>query len=66
MENKEMTEDQKKKVEAFHADLVELVKKHKIDLIAGLQYTEQGIIPVIKIAEAKEEIKTEEKVVESK
>ena len=66
MENKEISPELKKRIEEFYSDLTELVKKHKLELVAGIQYTEQGIIPVIKIAEAKEEIKTEEKVVESK
>ena len=57
MENKEISEELKKRIEDFHAELVELVKKYKIDMIAGLQYTEQGIIPVIKISESKEEQK---------
>jgi hypothetical protein len=62
MENKEMSPELKKRIEEFHSDLVELVTKHKLDLVAGIQYTEQGIIPVIKISEAKEEQKVEEKV----
>jgi len=66
MENKEISPELKKRIEEFYSDLTELVKKHKLELVAGIQYTEQGIIPVIKITEAKEEIKTEEKVVESK
>ncbi len=57
MENKEISEELKKRIEDFHAELVELVKKYKIDMVAGLQYTEQGIIPVIKISESKEEQK---------
>ncbi len=60
MENKEMSPELKKRIEEFHSDLVELVTKHKLDLIASIQYTEQGIIPVIKITEAKEETKVEE------
>jgi hypothetical protein len=57
MENKEISEELKKRIEDFHAELVELVKKYKIDLIAGLKYTEQGILPVIQVRESKEEQK---------
>jgi len=57
MENKEMSPELKKRIEDFHSDLLGLVKKHKLDLIASIQYTEQGIIPVIKISESKEEQK---------
>ena len=60
MENKEMSQELKAKIEAFYKDLQELVKKHGIDLVASLQYTEQGIIPVIKLTEAKIEEKKEE------
>jgi hypothetical protein len=55
MENKEMTPEVKARIEAFYKDLQDLVKKHNIDLVAGLQYTEQVIIPVVKLAEAKVE-----------
>jgi hypothetical protein len=60
MENKEMSPELKAKIEAFYKDLQELVKNHGVDLVASLQYTEQGIIPVIKLVEAKIEEKKEE------
>ena len=55
-----MSPELKAKIEAFYKDLQELVKNHGIDLVASLQYTEQGIIPVIKLVEAKIEEKKEE------
>jgi len=55
MENKELSAEVKKRIEDFHAELVELVKKYKLDMIPGLKYTDQGIIPVINISEAKAE-----------
>lgn len=60
MENKELSAEVKKRMEDFHAELIELVKKYKLDMIPALKYTPEGIIPVINISEAKEE----EKVVE--
>lgn len=55
-----MSPELKAKIEAFYKDLQELVKNHGVDLVASLQYTEQGIIPVIKLVEAKIEEKKEE------
>lgn len=55
-----MSPELKAKIEAFYNDLQELVKNHGVDLVASLQYTEQGIIPVIKLVEAKIEEKKEE------
>lgn len=48
-------EDNNKRLEAkyiaFRADLDEIKKKHGLDLIASLQYHDQGVLPVVRLIE---------------
>ena len=48
-------EDNKKRLEAkyiaFRTDLEEIKKKHGLDLVAMLQYHDQGVLPVVRLIE---------------
>lgn len=53
-EEKAKKEDFVKRREAMRKDLIALSQKYKIDLVGGLQYTVQGVIPMIVFADMKD------------
>ena len=68
MDQNSLTPEEQKKVDDFAVELKKVCTNFKLDLVPALHFSEQGVVPVIKVIPFKEEKKEEEtpKVVEDK
>ncbi len=60
MEQKTLTPEEQKRVDDFAVELKKVCTNFKLDLVPVLHFSEQGVVPVIKVIPFKEENKEEE------